>query len=266
MVANRCQQYYGRALFKRCRPSGAPPHTEAANSGNNTKVKITTTIDAAIKTQCFATGAAIAMRGKLTTAEHILINTGGDKDHVDLYRGLRMRNKMIRCSISQRVTGSRRRYAEALVIALPYAIVIQRNVRRLFAVKLSVKLEDSSCRDSSKTDCLPSHTSGISAAIAMHIQDTVTTPNISRVWGGKSSTKFYVKLDGKSVGKVEIDRGAWGEYSDNPDDVKDWENIMLEVRKFAGPAFVLQVKIKLNHQLEKNPRTRGEGRIMVTVP
>ena len=31
----------------------------------------------------------------------IRINTGGDKDHVDLYRGLRMRNKMIRCSISQ---------------------------------------------------------------------------------------------------------------------------------------------------------------------
>ena len=91
--------------------------TEAGNSDNNTKVKITTTIDAAIKTQCFTT----------------------------------------------------------------------------------------------------------SVAIAMHNQGTITTPK-SRVWGGKSSTKFYVKLDGKSVGKVEIDRGAWGEYSDNPDDVKDWEH------------------------------------------
>ena len=33
---------------------------------------------------------------------------------------------------------------------------------------------------------------------------------------------------------------------------------MLKVRKFAGRAFVLHVEIKLNHQLEKNPRTRGE--------
>ena len=99
-----------------------------------------------------------------------------------------------------------------------------------------------------------------SAVIAMHHnQGTIPTPNISRVWGEKSSTKFYVaKVDGDSVDKVEIDRGAWGEYSDNPDDVKDWERIMLEVRKFAGRAFVLHVEIKLNHQLEKNPRTRGE--------
>ena len=134
--------------------------TEAGNSDNNTKVKITTTIDAAIKTQCFATGAAIAMRGKLTTAEHILINTGGDKDHVDLYRGLRMRNKMIRCSISQRVTGSRRRYTEALVIGLPSAIVIQPNVRRLFAITLVSKLKESASCDSSVTSYAPS--SGLS--------------------------------------------------------------------------------------------------------
>ena len=98
-----------------------------------------------------------------------------------------------------------------------------------------------------------------SAAIAMYIQDTVTTPNISKVWGEKSSTKFYVaKVDGDSVGKVEIDQGAWGEYSDNPVDVKDWEHIMLKVRKFAGRAFVLHVEVKLNHQLEKTPWTRGE--------
>ena len=38
----------------------------------------------------------------------------------------------------------------------------------------------------------------------------------------------------------------------------DWQQIMMKVRKFAGCAFVLHVEIKLNHQLEKNPWTRGE--------
>ena len=101
-------------------------------------------------------------RGKFTTAERILINTGGDKDHVDLYRGLIMRNKMIRCSISQRVNGSRRRYTEALVIGLPSAIVIQPNVRRLFAITLVSKLKESASCDSSVTSYAPSHTSGLS--------------------------------------------------------------------------------------------------------
>jgi hypothetical protein len=41
-------------------------HTEAGNSGNNTRVKITTTIDAAVKTQCFATSAVIAMHNQAT--------------------------------------------------------------------------------------------------------------------------------------------------------------------------------------------------------
>ena len=86
-------------------------------------------------------------RGKLTNAKRILINTGGDKDHVDLYRGMKMKKKAIRCSISQRVTGSRRQYAEALVIALPSAIVIQRYVRRFFAIKLVSKLKESVCCD-----------------------------------------------------------------------------------------------------------------------
>ena len=101
-------------------------------------------------------------RGKLTTAERILINTGGDKDHVDLHRGLRMKKKGIRCSVSQCVTGSRRRYAEALVIALPSAIVIQRYVRRFFAIQLVSKLKESVCCDPSITDNNPSHTSGLS--------------------------------------------------------------------------------------------------------
>ena len=65
-------------------------------------------------------------------------------------------------------------------------------------------------------------------------------------------------LDGEFVCKVEVDRGAWGEYDDNPINVMDWQQIMVEVRKFAGRAFVLHVEIKLNHQLEMTPWTREE--------
>jgi len=56
----------------------------------------------------------------------------------------------------------------------------------------------------------------------------------------------------------QVDRGAWGEYDDNPIDVMDWQQIMMKVRKFAGRAFVLHVEIKLNHQLEMTPWTREE--------
>ena len=81
--------------------------------------------------------------------------------------------------------------------------------------------------------------------------------------GEEPSTKFYIRLDGEFVCKVEVDRGAWGEYDDNPIDVMDWQQIMLEVRKFAGRAFVLHVEIKLNHQLEMTPWTREEEETMV---
>jgi hypothetical protein len=37
-----------------------------------------------------------------------------------------------------------------------------------------------------------------------------------------------------------VDRGAWGEYDDNPLDVQDWQYIMIEVRKFADRAFVYE--------------------------
>ena len=73
-----------------------------------------------------------------------------------------MKKKGIRRSVSHRVTGSRRRYAEALVIALPSAIVIQRYVRRFFAIKLVSKLRESVCCDPPITDNTPSHTSGLS--------------------------------------------------------------------------------------------------------
>ena len=97
----------------------------------------------------------------------------------------------------------------------------------------------------------------------MHNQGTIPTPNIYRVWREKSSTKFYVKLDGRSIGKVEIDWGAWGEYSDNPDDVKDRKHIILKVKKFASRAFVLHVEngLRLNlTTVEEESKTREKRR------
>jgi len=95
-------------------------------------------------------------------------------------------------------------------------------------------------------------------AIPTRDRDTLSPLKVFSIRGEEPSTKFYIRLDGEFVCKVEVDRGAWGEYDDNPIDVMDWQQIMLEVRKFAGCAFVLHVEIKLNHQLEKTPWTRGE--------
>ena len=95
-------------------------------------------------------------------------------------------------------------------------------------------------------------------AISTRDRDTLPPPKVFSIRGEEPSTKFYIRLDGEFVCKVEVDRGAWGEYSDNPDDVMDWQQIMMKVRKFAGCAFVLHVEIKLNHQLEMTPWTREE--------
>jgi len=208
-------------------------------------------------------------RGKLTTAERILINTGGDKDHVDLYRGLRMKKKGIRCSVSQCVTGSRRRYAEALVIALPSAIVIQRYVRRFFAFKLLSKLKESVCCDPSITDSTPSHTSGLSQSsmptkellpevVSMNdgengetldgssglvdiLQDTTMYTALKDIptWGGRMNQSYtgYNKSDPNKKSEEE-----WGSLLDWPvcyddiqeDTVKDWQWIDLMTRKFAS--------------------------------
>ena len=94
-------------------------------------------------------------------------------------------------------------------------------------------------------------------AIPTRDRDTLSPPQVFSIRGEEPSTKFYIRLDGEFVRKVEVDRGAWGEYSDNPDDVMDWQQIMMK-GKFAGRAFVLHVEIKLNHQLEMTPWTREE--------
>ena len=208
-------------------------------------------------------------RGKLTTAERILINTGGDKDHVDLHRGLRMKKKGIRRSVSQRVTGSRRRYAEALVIALPSAIVIQRYVRRFFAIKLVSKLKESVCCDPPINDNAPSHTPGLSQSsmptkkllpevVSMNdgengetldgssglvdiLQDTTMYTALKDIptWGGRMNQSYtgYTKSDPNKKNEEE-----WGSLLDWPvhyddiqeDTVKDWQWIDLMTRKFAS--------------------------------
>lgn len=76
-------------------------------------------------------------------------------------------------------------------------------------------------------------------AISTHDQVPLPLPRVFYAWGKEPSTKSYIRLDGEFVYKVEVDRGAWGEYDDNPIDVKDWQYIMIEVRKFADCAFVL---------------------------
>ena len=80
-------------------------------------------------------------------------------------------------------------------------------------------------------------------AISTRDRDTLPPPKVFSIRGEEPSTKFYIRLDGEVVCKVKVDRGAWGEYSDNPDDVMDWQQIVMKVRKFAGRAFVLHVEI-----------------------
>jgi len=96
-------------------------------------------------------------------------------------------------------------------------------------------------------------------AIPTRDRDTLSPPKVFSIRGEEPSTKFYIRLDGEFVCKVEVDRGEWGEYDDNPIDVMDWQQIMLEVRKFADRTFVFHVEIKLNHQLEMTPWTQEEG-------
>ena len=81
---------------------------------------------------------------------------------------------------------------------------------------------------------------GINVFAILHDQGPLPPPKVFCVRGEESSTKFYIRLDGEFVRKVEVDLGAWGEYDDNPLDVQDWQYIMIEVRKFADRAFVYE--------------------------
>jgi hypothetical protein len=80
----------------------------------------------------------------------------------------------------------------------------------------------------------------------------------SYTWGEEPNIELHIKLDGKFVGKVEVDRGAWGEYDDNPDNVKDWKRIMNEVRKFADCVFVwYDVASEAHHVLRSGTKDQG---------
>jgi len=81
---------------------------------------------------------------------------------------------------------------------------------------------------------------GINVFAISHDQGPLPPPKVICVRGEESSTKFYIRLDGEFVRKVEVDRGAWGEYDDNPLDVQDWQYIMIEVREFADRSFVYE--------------------------
>ena len=72
----------------------------------------------------------------------------------------------------------------------------------------------------------------------MHDQVSSPLPKVFCVWGEEPSTNFYIRLDGEFVSKIDVDRGAWGEYDDNPINVRDWQHIMIEVRKFEDSTFV----------------------------
>jgi len=185
-------------------------------------------------------------RGKLTTAERLYL--------LDLLAP---------------ESGSRRRYAEALVIALPSAIVIQRYVRRFFAIKFVSKLKESVCCDPPITDNTPSHTSGLSQSsmptkkllpevVSMNdgengetldgssglvdiLQDTTMYTALKDIptWGGQTNQSYtgYNKSDPNKKNEEE-----WGSLLDWPvcyddtqeDTVKDWQWIDLMTRKFAS--------------------------------
>jgi len=53
-------------------------------------------------------------------------------------------------------------------------------------------------------------------AIHMSNQGPLPFPKALWTWGEKSGCTPYVRLEGEYAEKVDVDRGAWGEYNDNP--------------------------------------------------
>ena len=87
-------------------------------------------------------------------------------------------------------------------------------------------------------------------ALSMHDQVSSPLPKVFCVWGEEPSTNFYIRLDGEFVSKIDVDRGAWGEYDDNPINVRDWQHIMIEVRKFEDSTFVHDIIGQVEHSEE----------------
>jgi len=228
-----------------------------------------------------------------------------DRDLWIMYMVKRKQGKKIERSISRHITGSARRYQEAVPKILPSVIIIQKYTRMYIAKKKVNSIRGCAYRrrtNGNHTSCgtleasydvseqthisatlsisqytlhgtrrIPAQASGfsqqsfyitlsyeslsrigengermfdadgdtgINVFAISHDQGPLPPPKVFCVRGEESSTKFYIKLDGEFVRKVEVDRGAWGEYDDNPLDIQDWQYIMIEMRKFADRAFV----------------------------
>ena len=71
-------------------------------------------------------------------------------------------------------------------------------------------------------------------AIHMSNQGPLPSSKALWTWGEESSSTLCVRLEGEYVEKVVVDRGAWGEYDDNPIDVRDLKRIMIDLWKFTG--------------------------------
>ena len=76
-------------------------------------------------------------------------------------------------------------------------------------------------------------------AIHMPNQGPLPFPKVLWTWGEESGCTLHVRLEGECVEKVEVDRGAWAEYDDNPINVRDWKRIMIDVRRFTGQVFAV---------------------------
>jgi len=74
-------------------------------------------------------------------------------------------------------------------------------------------------------------------AIPMSNHGTLPFPKALWTWGEESGCTRHVRLEGEHVKKVVVDRGAWGEYDDNPIYVRDLRHIMIDVRRFTGQVF-----------------------------
>jgi len=70
-------------------------------------------------------------------------------------------------------------------------------------------------------------------AIHMSNQSPLPFPN-ALTWGEESGRTRNVRLEGEYVEKVVVDRGAWGEYDDNPIDVRDLRHIIQSTAMVGG--------------------------------
>jgi len=77
-------------------------------------------------------------------------------------------------------------------------------------------------------------------AIHTSNQGPLPFPKALWTWGEESGCTRHVRLEGEYVEKVVVDRGAWGEYDDNPRiGVRDWKRFMTDVSRFTGQVFTV---------------------------